>query len=356
VAKMFTFDPGRYAEEFRTKGFVHIPGGLTKEFYQVLARQVDDYLRGELLKNFAIGDKQQALYQFPDGGDYHGELVGAVAGVCGVGAATVVLSERHIKAYEPRAVPDPPAHKDRFATEFAVGFSVRVPEGSTLVLYPEDDVGVNPFNSSTELRASLRPGTLPEQTLRGAKRVEIRDAPGDVILFRGRSVWHLRARPAGTVMLYLKLNTFNADPLGEDPATDGFRRRTADLLGGSDEEFERLVPVLGRRLDYVHRRYDRDWREVIGVVLWGEKHLTIDEEELRALRAIDGRRTVGELIEAMGPGGDRAARAAKLRYLASRGAIDLLPAAPEARGQRSEVRGQRPEVRAKEPAAPARAF
>ena len=124
-------------------------------------------LRGELLSKFAVGDKQQAMYQFPDGRDYHAELVAAVAGVCGVEPAALVLSERHIKAYEATAVPDPPAHKDRFASEFAVGFSVRVPEGSTLVLYPRDERAVNPFNSSTELRASLRPDALPEKTLAG---------------------------------------------------------------------------------------------------------------------------------------------------------------------------------------------
>jgi hypothetical protein len=342
MSKLFAFDPRRCAPAFRRDGYVHIPGGLTAEFYQTLARQVDESLRGELMSKFAIGDKQQAMYQFPEGRDYHAELVEAVAGVCGVEPAALVLSERHIKAYEAAAIPDPPAHKDRFASEFAVGFSVRVPEGSTLVLYPRDERDVNPFNSSTELRASLRPDTLPEKTLAGAARVEIRDSPGDVIIFRGHSMWHLRSRPAGTVMLYLKLNAFNADPLGEDAATAAFRQRTRDLLERPDEELAGLVPLLGRRVDYVHRRYNRDWKEVIGVVLWGERHFTIDEQELRALQALDGTRTVREVIDAMGAGSSREARAAKLRYLAARGAVDLVPAkVEEGRGARSEGRGKR---------------
>ncbi len=326
MTKLFAFDPHQHAPAFRKDGYVHIPGGLDREFFPVLARQVDELLRGELMAKFAIGDKQQALYQFPPGHDYHRELLEAVAGVCGVDPAALVLSERHIKAYESGAIPDPPAHKDRFSSEFAVGFSVRVPEGSTLVLYPHDELEVNPFNSSTELRASLRPDTVPEKTLRGATRVEVHDSPGDVMIFRGRSIWHLRARPAGTVMLYLKLNALNSDPLGEDPATPAFRQRTAELLERTDEELAELVPLVGRRVDYVHRRYSRDWKEVIGVVLWGERHFTIEEDELRALQAMDGSRTVRDVIEAMGSGLPRAARAAKIRYLAARGAIDLLPA------------------------------
>jgi hypothetical protein len=329
---MFAFDPRAHAPAFGGTGFVHIPQGLTEEFFQVLSRQVDEYLQGELLKEFAIGDKQQALYQFPPGGDYYGELVEAVAGVCGVDPATLVLSERHIKAYESKAIPDPLAHKDRFASEFAVGLSVRVAPDSTLALFPHEEREVNPFNSSTELRASLRPESLPEKLLQGARRVDIKDAPRDVIIFRGHSMWHLRSKPANTVMLYLKLNTFNCDPLGEDPATPTFRGRTTDCLSRPDAELGHMIPLLGRRVDYVHRRYNRDWKEVVGVVLWGQGHVTIDQDELRALQAIDGRRSVREVAEAMGPGLAWEARAAKLRSLAARGILDLLPARSAAPG------------------------
>ena len=91
-------------------------------------------------------------------------MIETVAAVCGLHPRDVVLSERHIKVYEPNAVPDPPAHKDRFASQIAVGFSVHVPEGSTLVFYPYDHLEINPFNSSTELREPLAgsgPGDIP---------------------------------------------------------------------------------------------------------------------------------------------------------------------------------------------------
>src|SRR4051812_15719237 len=70
---MFTFDPADHAPAFAAQEYVHIPNGLTEEYYAVVCGQVEEYLRTRLMKNFAIGDKQQALYQFPDGGDHVGQ-------------------------------------------------------------------------------------------------------------------------------------------------------------------------------------------------------------------------------------------------------------------------------------------
>src|SRR5690242_16764720 len=136
---MFAFDPQRYRSAFATEGYAHISGGLTTAFLALLAKQVEDYLKGELIKNFDIGAKQQALYQFPPGQDYHGQLLDMVSVVCGLDRRQLVLSERHIKAYDATAAAFPLPHKDRFASEVSVGFSVRVPPGSSLVLYPYDE-------------------------------------------------------------------------------------------------------------------------------------------------------------------------------------------------------------------------
>jgi hypothetical protein len=140
-------------------------------------------------------------------------------------------------------------------------------------------------------------------------------------MFRGNTMWHLRARAANTVMLYFKLNAFNSDPLGEDPRTAEHRSRTRRLLAGPDAYLADTIPLLSRRVDYVHRRWNHQWTETLGVVLYGEKHFTIDEEELRALRAMDGRRTVREVIAAVGGG---ASLVGKLRRLAERGVVDLI--------------------------------
>src|SRR5262245_14767880 len=114
MKRMFTFDPSRYAATFAAQEWVHIPQGLSEGYFAAACRQVEDSLRTSLMKDFAIGDKQQAMYQFPDD-DHLGEFFSVVGGVCGLDPARLVLSERHIKAYEAGAAPDPLPHKDRCA-------------------------------------------------------------------------------------------------------------------------------------------------------------------------------------------------------------------------------------------------
>src|SRR5262249_28130790 len=105
MKRMFTFDPSAYAAAFAAQEWVHIPQGLTEGYPAAACRQVEDNLRTSLMSNFAIGDKQQAMYQFPDDADYLGEFLGMVGGVCGLDPAKLVVSERHIKAYEAGADP-----------------------------------------------------------------------------------------------------------------------------------------------------------------------------------------------------------------------------------------------------------
>jgi hypothetical protein len=322
--KMFDFDPAAYAPEFAQKGFVFIKKGVTEDFHQILTEQAENYQKAKVLKEFALGNKQQALFEFPDGVDYLRELCTTIGTVCGLDSNQLVLSERHIKAYESDADPNPLAHKDRYASQISVGLSIHVPKGSKLILYPYDDLTINPFNSAADLRASFSPENQPEASLAGAKRVEYFDEPRDVMIFRGNAIWHLRSNAANTTNLYLKLNAFNCDPLGEDPTTSECRRKTLEALGMRDEVLETFIPLIGRRVDYVHRQYTRQWDEVVGVVLWGERHFTIDEEEFDALKAMDGSRNVGSVIARLNGSRKRSDCLAKIRYLAKRGVIDLV--------------------------------
>lgn len=323
---MFCFNPADYAEHFAREGYVHIPGGVTEDFYRKMVAQVEENMKTKLMKEFAIGDKQQSMYAFPDdGNDYFAELRTQVGGVTGLNPAELVISERHVKAYDADATATPNAHKDRFASEISVGLSVHVKDGSTLVLYPYDELDTNPFNTSVQLRASLSPDRYPEPRLASARRIEIKDAARDVIMFRGHKTWHLRANPALTTMLYFKMNALNCDPLGEDPRTPVLRNSTETAIGLSDAQLEQTIAQIGRRVDYVHRLFNRDWVEVPGVVLWNEKHFSIDEDEFRLLQALDGRR-LGDVLTAVNGSTDRAHSLTKVRRLAARGVIDLVPA------------------------------
>lgn len=317
--KMYCFDPAQYAERFAREGYVHIKAGATQEFYDQVVKQVDESLKTRLMKQHAVGDKQQAMYEFPPGGNYEQECCDTVSAVVCVDPKEMLMSERHVKHYEATAAAEPLAHKDRYASQFSVGLSVHVKEGSTLVLYPYEETDVNPYNTSVQMRASLSPERHPEEALKKARRVEIRDAARDVIIFRGHSMWHLRSNPALTTMLYLKMNAFHTDPLGEDRNSPAFRDTTTALAEASDERLARTKVRIGRRVDHFHRYCQRDWREIPGVVLFGEKHFTLDESEWRMLQAADGRRTAGELVRGVGD-----VSLANIRRLARRGVIDLV--------------------------------
>jgi len=326
MEKMFTFNPSSYAREFTEKGFVLIPQGVTEEFHNYMVEQVENYRQPKVLKEFAIGNKQQSLFEFPDNSDSLNQLFEMVGGVTGLDSKRLVLSERHIKSYESDAAPNPLAHKDRYASEISVGLSIHVPKGSKLVLYPYDHLEVNPFNSAAGLRASFSPDQHPEGYLETARKVVYSDSPRDVLLFRGNAVWHLRSNPANTVNLYLKLNSFNCDPIGEDPTTEMTRKRTLEALTMSDDVLLNLIPMIGRRVDYVHRQCTRQWDEIFGVVLWGESHFTIDEQEFAALKTMDGKRNVRSVLAQMNGSTNQTGCLSKIRRLAARGVVDLVPA------------------------------
>jgi hypothetical protein len=320
---MFNFDPNRYADEFAERGYVHIPEGLPEEFHSRLVRYVEEEFNKKHLKEFARGDKQQAMFEFLEP-EHYDELRETVAAICRIEPSSLTLSERHIKEYEHGADPYPLAHKDRFGSEIAVGFSIRVPEGSTLVFYPKDDLTVNPFNSTAELRSSYPPDALPDEGLKKARRVEIQDRPRDVQMFRGNAIWHLREHGAGTTVLYLKLNTYNCDTLGEDPHSSHIRKSTLSMLDSAPSKWAASIPVVARRVDYIHRRYSRDWSELFGVVIYGQPHATITDREFELLRWMDGQRTVAEISKQIKQSDKGADVQEAIRLLAQRGIVDLL--------------------------------
>jgi len=324
--RMFGFDAAAYSPRYDSHGFVHIRGGQTRQFHEKLSGQVERFLEANRLGEWHIGEKEQALYEFPDDADYFTELLDAVSAVCGLERSTLVLSERHIKAYEPDAGSEPLAHKDRYASQVAVGLSVSVPSASKLVLYPSDEAWENPYSSSAELRRGIAADDLPERRLGKVPPMEIKDSDGDVVMFKGNSFWHTRLNPAGTTMLYLKLNDFGCDPLKEDPRAREWRNRSEAALQLEDEQLAACRCVLGRSVDHVQKRYTRDWREVPGVVFWGSGPQAIDEREFKLLQACGGGRSVREALEAAGAptGGEGLGL---IRRLASLGIVELTPGA-----------------------------
>jgi hypothetical protein len=325
--KIFQFDPAQYREQYAAQGWVHIPNGIAPDFLARLQEFSARSLEETRLDSFAIkGKKEQSLYEFGDDLDFPEELFDAVSELCGLRRETMTLSERHIQAYDSDADPEPAAHKDRYPSQVSVGLSIEIPEASRLVLYPHDHRELNPFNTSAGLRRSLQPDELPEVALRNAQEVEIADRPGDVVMFPGSTTWHLRRRSAGAVNLYVKLNDFDCDPLGEDPATPLRRERTLALLdGGSGQDLDGRTVAVSRRMDYVSRQYMRNGEETLLATLWGEEPFGVTAMQVDLLRLADGRRPLGELADELAAAG--LAREDVMRQgliLIQRGALDLI--------------------------------
>lgn len=317
--RMFAFDPAEHRDQYARDGCVHIRGAIDPEFLKFLQDFADREFDAHRVEGRAIaGRKQQALFEPPPGVEFPGELFDAIATMCSLERPTMTLSERHIKAYDADAPAEPTPHKDRYASQVSVGLSIRVPEGSHLVVYPFDENEVNPYNVSAAYLSSLPPERRPEQALKTAREVVIEDRPGDLMAFHGAAMWHMRRNPANAVNLYLKLNDYNCDPLGEDPTTPARRDATLRTVAAGDGDLDGLVPVYSRRLDTISREYTREWQEVVQARVWDEGPVMLDQRELDLLAAVDGRRTVAELA-------GEAGREPLIR-LAQRGVLDLVAA------------------------------
>ena len=325
-SRVFSFEPERFTAEYAEQGWVHIKNAIDPDFLEYLRDFTEKQLTATKLDRFAIqGKKEQSLFEFPEGKDYLPELLDAVSTVTGLKRATMTLSERHIQAYDANADPNPVAHKDRFPSQVSVGFSVTIPPGSELVLYPDDCRELNPFNAAAALRRRLQPHEKPEAVLPAARELVLEDEEGDVVMFPGSTTWHLRRNAANTVNLYLKMNDFDCDPLGEDPATTARRELTLQLLAGDREALGGHRPKLTRRLDYIGRQWVRpDGEATLHYALYGEEPLGLTETQLELLRAADGERSLDSLIAEIANGKDAAEVRRDALVLIEDGGLDLL--------------------------------
>jgi hypothetical protein len=323
--KVFSFDPAEHRDRFLSQGWIHIKGGVNPEFVHVMRDFVARELNEERLKQFALeGKKGQGRFEFPGDIDFPGELYDAISGVCGLDRDTIALSERHINAYNSDARPDPAPHKDRDASKVSVGLCIE-PADSEVVIYPGASRELNPFVSAATYYESLPDDQKPENVLTPDQEVTIRDEPGDVVMFHGSAIWHMRRRSAGSVNLYLKFNDFDYDPLGEDPTTIERQDRTRELLSRNGE-LNGAVAKLSRQLEQLTHQYSRNRLEVRQAKLWGREPVLLDESDFRILQSLNGGRPVSALAaEISSNGHDVDSVAARVRRLAERGVVDLLP-------------------------------
>ena len=314
--KVFSFDPSEHRETFLSQGWLHVKNGVTPEFVEVMKEFVARELSEEQLKQFALaGKKGQGRFDFPPEVDFPGEMYDVIAEVCGLNRESIALSERHINAYNNDAKPDPAPHKDRDASKVSVGLCIE-PADSEVVIYPGASRERNPYVSAATYYDSLPDDQKPENTLTSEQAVAIRDEPGDVVMFYGSEIWHLRRRSAGSVNLYLKFNDFDYDPLGEDPTTIERQERTRQLLQSGNGALDSAVVKPSRQLEQVTHLYSRNALQVRQAKVWGRNPVQLGEKEFEILQALNG----GKPVSALGSdAGDC------VRRLAEFGVVDLLP-------------------------------
>jgi hypothetical protein len=313
--KVFSFDPSEHRDTFQSQGWLHVKQGVTPEFVEVMKDFVARELSPEKLEQFALaGKKGQGRFDFPPEVDFPNEMFDVIAKVCGLDRETIALSERHINAYNNDAKPDPAPHKDRDASKVSVGLCIERAD-SEVVIYPGASRERNPYVSAATYYDSLPDDQKPENTLTEDQAVAIRDEPGDVVMFYGSEIWHLRRRSAGSVNLYLKFNDFDYDPLGEDPNTIARQERTREVLRSNGDLNHALVKP-SRQLEQLTHLFSRNSLEVRQAKVWGRNPVPLGEKEFHILQQLNGGKPVSAL-------GDDAAE--HVRKLAEHGVVDLLP-------------------------------
>ena len=301
---VFKFDPQNFSKQFAMNGFVHIKNGVNPEFLQYAKETANQLVeKDKQIKEWGIkGKKLQYLMEFPESTDFPNELFDVVSEVSGLERENFTLSERHIKVYEDVADNNPPPHKDRLASQVTVGIPLEVPNDSYLILYPEDHLTINPFSTTALWRTSLDAENLPENILRNIEPVKVDVRPGDVVMFRGSSIYHERVNPAYTKLLYLKFNSMKLDPLAEDPRTIQNREKSLSLLEHkSDKELLNIKVDVSPMLEKISKHYTRlYWKEVKQAYVNGEKEITLSNDEYRIIKNCNGERTIKKEIEHLG--------------------------------------------------------
>ncbi len=341
--KPFTFAPHALAAEYREKGYLHIREGVSRWFLRFAKEQLAQCRlsgQNELAAREIKNKKKQYLFELPDDNDFLHELTGAIGALTNLPATQMLLSERHIMIYDENASSLPPLHKDRVASQVAVGIPLETSTDARIALLPDSARGVNLLDNAiycaraTESRAqsvqgwSLEDGEYPKEAELGIPAlVELDVRPGDLVVFAGSSIYHGRLNAAKSAALYFKFNTMGLDPLGEDPSTPARRENGMKILERKgDEELLRAVVQLSSRLQHVSRRYTRpDWTPVLQASVSGEKDLTLSDDDSRFLFALQGRRRVRDILIDLEISEEQfLSHVPRIRRLGKFGAIDFL--------------------------------
>ena len=210
---IFKQDPGNYAQEFARKGYVLLKDILTPDFLSAMNAFHARSKRGEAGEfgsGHIAGKKRQYVFDFPSDAAAL-EFRDGIARLAGMRAKDITISERHLKQYDESAQPWPAPHKDRHASTVSVGLPIDLGPETSVVVFPDYERSPN-----MEEKAVFMTADKPEELYASKDALALHEELGDMIVFLGSTIFHERVKPAGTAVLYIKLNDKGWDPLGED--------------------------------------------------------------------------------------------------------------------------------------------
>jgi hypothetical protein len=314
---MFACDPFDRAAGFASEGFAAWRAGVSEAFVVGARAQVDE-VREQLAQRPFVEHE----FALPEPSNL-AEIFAFAAALTGSEADAWTLAECQLKGYGHDVDEAANLHKDRVASELAIGVPLWVPGPSFVVLYPDRARDPNRYVTANDYgaRASFR--DRPEVALLGVEPRRIASEVADVLAFPGSSVFHGRERAAGIVVLYLKLNRLGLDPSGVDPRTYP-RRRVAVSLADVDEprllELEvGCCPLLTRVV--TERCRGDGWSTVEIAEVAGHKPVILSAIERELLLAVRRPTRVVVLLDSLALARSEAVPA--LRRLVRAGALDL---------------------------------
>ena len=124
----------------------------------------------------------------------------------------------------------PSPHKDRYASEYAMGIVLRVPSHtstpSTFVVdrntrYHDLNIFTGGSAAARQLHSLQHSQSDSSHGLRTfwerSDVLKVESQVGDTVLFQGSKMWHGRLHAPGTALFYVKLNFHGMDPFTNDP-------------------------------------------------------------------------------------------------------------------------------------------
>ncbi|MEM9332704.1 MAG: hypothetical protein AAGA53_15375 [Pseudomonadota bacterium] len=195
--------------------FLHLEDVLSDEFVEKLKQCGEDIVENKMpeVEEWHIpGKKRQYLFDFPNQ-EFLDTFCKGIAQITGYDPEKITIGERHIKVYLDEAPEYPAPHMDRKAAEFTIGFPINIAKGSRVCFFPHLSREEN--QGERAIYADVPASTDMKEYYRDDRIHQFEGKIGDMFIFHGSTIFHERIKPAGSIILYVKINASGQDPLGE---------------------------------------------------------------------------------------------------------------------------------------------